>query len=312
MSKFQGNVWSPVITPFGSDLSPDIECLVSHCRWLLAQGVGLAVFGTNSEANSLTVAEKVLMLESLLAAGIPGDRLMPGTGSCSIGDTVTLSRCAVEQGCKGVLMLPPFFYKDVSDEGLFRYYSEVIDRVGDARLRVYLYHIPHVAQVSISLPLVERLIKTYPDTVVGIKDSSGDWSNTQALIDQFSGQGFQVYAGSERFLLATIRASGAGCISATANVNPESIVRLEQTWKQSDADEQQARLDHIRSLFERFPMIPALKATTGHYSGEAGWLRTRPPLVELNDEQRRELFALLDAENFQMSGLNPKGTLTDA
>lgn len=311
MSKSPANVWSPVITPFSSDLSPDVERLASHCRWLIAQGVGLAVFGTNSEANSLTVDEKVGLLEALVANGIPGDQLMPGTGSCSIGDTVALSRCAVELGCAGVLMLPPFYYKGVSDEGLFRYYAEVIERVGDARLRVYLYHIPLVAQVSISLALVERLIKAYPDTVVGIKDSSGDWSNTQALIDRFSGQGFQVYAGSERFLLATLRTGGAGCISATANVNPEPIARLGKTWQQPDADEQQAGLNRVRTLLEQFPMIPALKATTGHYSGEADWLRTRPPLVELSDEQRGELFALLAAEHFEMPDLTSEERVTN-
>lgn len=307
MSMSQGNVWSPVITPFGSDLSPDVERLVSHCRWLISQGVGLAVFGTNSEANSLTVVEKVELLEALVAAGIPADRLMPGTGSCSIGDTVTLSRRAVELGCAGVLMLPPFYYKGVSDEGLFRYYSEVIERIDDARLRVYLYHIPPVAQVSISLPLVERLIKAYPSTVVGIKDSSGDWSNTQALIDKFSEQGFHVYAGSERFLLATLRAGGAGCISATANVNPEAIARLGKTWQQSDADEQQASLNRVRAVFEQFQMIPALKAATGHYSGEKDWLRTRPPLVELSADRSRELFSLLDAEHFAMPDLPSTG-----
>lgn len=307
MSLSQGKVWSPVITPFGSDLSPDVERLVTHCRWLISQGVGLAVFGTNSEANSLTVVEKVELLEALVAAGIPPDRLMPGTGSCSIGDTVTLSRRAVELGCAGVLMLPPFYYKGVSDEGLFRYYAEVIERISDDRLRVYLYHIPPVAQVSISLPLAERLIKAYPSTVVGIKDSSGDWSNTQALIDNFSEEGFQVYAGSERFLLATLRAGGAGCISATANVNPEAIATLGKTWQQSDADEQQASLNRVRAVFEQFQMIPALKAATGHYSGAQDWLRVRPPLVELSDGKSKELFALLDAENFEMPDLKSTG-----
>lgn len=311
MSKSPRNVWSPVITPFGSDLSPDVGRLVNHCRWLLSQGVGLAVFGTNSEANSLTVDEKVGLLEALVAAGIPADRLMPGTGSCTIDDTVTLSRRAVELGCAGVLMLPPFYYKGVSDEGLFRYYGEVIERIGDARLRVYLYHIPPVAQVSISLQLVDRLITAYPSIVAGIKDSSGDWSNTQALIDKFSGQGFQVYAGSERFLLATLRSGGAGCISATANVNPRAVAKLGETWQEPDADEQQAGLNRVRDIFEQFPMIPALKATTGRYSGETDWRRTRPPLVELGDDTSRELFALLDAEHFKMPELKSREGVAD-
>lgn len=307
MSKSPGNVWSPVITPFGGDLAPDTERLVRHCHWLLDKGVGLAVFGTNSEANSLTVEEKSHLLEALAASGVPGNRLMPGTGSCAIDDAANLSRRAVELGCAGVLMLPPFYYKGVPDEGLFRFYAEVIERVGDARLRVYLYHIPPVAQVPISLALVERLLKAYPDTVVGIKDSSGDWQNTQALIDGFAGQGFQVYAGSERFLLDTLKAGGAGCISATANVNPGPIAALGKAWQQTDADEQQEGLNRIRSIFERFPMIPALKATTAHYGGDAEWQRTRPPLVELDAGQRQELVALLDEAGFQMPQLRDGG-----
>lgn len=307
MSNSSGNVWSPVITPFRGDLAPDTERLARHCHWLLDKGVGLAVFGTNSEANSLTVEEKSHLLEALIASGVPGDRLMPGTGSCAIGDAVTLSRQAVELGCAGVLMLPPFYYKGVPDEGLFRFYAEVIERVGDARLRLYLYHIPPVAQVPISLPLVERLLKAYPDTVAGIKDSSGDWQNTQALIDAFAAQGFQVYAGSERFLLDTLRAGGAGCISATANVNPEPIATLGKSWQQADADEQQTGLNRIRSIFERFPMIPALKAATAHYGGDAEWQRTRPPLVELEAGQRRELIGLLDEAGFQMPQLRDGG-----
>lgn len=303
MLKSPGNVWSPVITPFGPDLAPDTERLVRHCHWLLDQAVGLAVFGTNSEANSMTVEEKVQLLEALVASGVPGARLMPGTGSCAIGDAVTLSRRAVELGCAGVLMLPPFYYKGVSDEGLYRFYAEVIERIGDSRLRVYLYHIPPVAQVPISLSLVERLLKAYPTTVVGIKDSSGDWQNTQALIDAFSGQGFEVYAGSERFLLDTLRAGGAGCISATANVNPAAIAKLGKTWRDADADEQQAGLNRIRDIFERFPVIPALKAATAHYGHNVDWRRTRPPLVELNDAQRNELVALLDEVDFQMPQL---------
>ena len=144
-------VLSPVVTPFTSDLRPDAARLARHCRWLLDSGVGLAVFGTNSEANSLGVAEKLALLDALVEAGIPAARMMPGTGTCALTDTVELTRRAVGLGCGGVLMLPPFFYKGVSDDGLFASYAEVIERVGDARLRVYLYHIPAVSQVPIGL-----------------------------------------------------------------------------------------------------------------------------------------------------------------
>src|SRR5690625_144161 len=225
-----GRVWSPVITPFGPDLEPDADRFANHCRWLLDNDVGLAIFGTNSEATSLSVSEKRGLLDALVAAGIPAARMMPGTGHCAIGDSVELTRSAVEHGCAGVLMLPAFYYKGVSDEGLFRYFSEVIERVASAALRVYLYHIPPVSQVPLSLALVERLLKAYPDTIAGIKDSSGDWSNTQALIEAF-GEEIDIYAGSEHFLLQNLRAGGAGCISATANVNPGPIAALARGWQ---------------------------------------------------------------------------------
>jgi 4-hydroxy-tetrahydrodipicolinate synthase len=299
----QGRVWSPVITPFAADLSADTERFVAHCRWLLDQEVGLAVFGTNSEANSLAVEEKIRLLDALIDAGVPAARLMPGTGSCALPDTVAQTRHAVTRGVEGVLMLPPFYYKGVSDDGLFRYFSEVIERVGDERLRIYLYHIPPLSQVPLSLALIERLLRAYPNNVVGLKDSSGDWSNTQAVIERFAQDGFQVYAGSEAFLLQTLRAGGAGCISATANVNPAPIARLARTWQAAEADEQQAALVRTRKIFERFPVIAALKAATARFSGKEQWRQLRPPLVELDEPQRSELFALLDDAGFDMPGL---------
>jgi 4-hydroxy-tetrahydrodipicolinate synthase len=168
------SVLSPVITPFNADLTPDPARFVRHCRWLLANDVGLAVFGTNSEANSLSVAERMSLLDALVDAGLPPARMMPGTGCCALTDSVELTAHAVRQGCAGVLMLPPFYYKGVPDEGLYRNFAEVIERVGDRRLRIYLYHIPPVAQVGITLDLIERLLKAYPGTIAGIKDSSGD------------------------------------------------------------------------------------------------------------------------------------------
>ncbi|TLX63615.1 dihydrodipicolinate synthase family protein [Stutzerimonas nosocomialis] len=303
MIQATGRVWSPVVTPFNEALAPDAQRFVAQCHWLLENDVGLAVFGTNSEANSLSLEEKMQLLDALVDSGVPAARLMPGTGACALPEAVALTRHAVAKGVEGVLMLPPFYYKGVSDEGLYRYFSEVIERVGDARLRIYLYHIPPVSQVPLSLALIERLLKTYPKNVVGVKDSSGDWSNTQAMIDNYAADGFQVYAGSEHFLLQTLRAGGAGCISATANVNPGPIAALAKAWQGDDADARQAALTATRKLFERFPMIPALKAAAARYSGLEDWSRVRPPLVELNEQQRQDLFATLDEAGFDMPGL---------
>src|SRR6266536_770685 len=239
-------VLSPVVTPFKPDLSPDPDRFVRQCRWLLSQNVGLAVFGTNSEANSLSVDEKIELLDRLVGAGLDPARMMPGTGHCALPDSVRLTAHAMKLGCGGVLMLPPFYYKGVSDDGLFRSFAEVIERVGDRRLRIYLYHIPPVSQVAITLPLIGRLLKAYPGVVAGAKDSSGDWNNTEAYLVNFASQGFDVFAGSETFLLQNMRAGGVGCISATANINPGAIARLFATWKADDADAQQGRLNEIR------------------------------------------------------------------
>jgi 4-hydroxy-tetrahydrodipicolinate synthase len=296
-------VLSPVVTPFRADLVPEPERFVRQCRWLLSQNVGLAVFGTNSEANSLSVDERIELLDRLVGAGVDPARMMPGTGCCALPDSVRLTAHAVKLGCAGVLMLPPFYYKGVSDDGLFRSFAEVIERVGEARLRVYLYHIPPVAQVPITLGLVERLLEAYPAQTAGMKDSSGDWNNTQAFLDAFAKAGFDVFAGSETFLLRNMRAGGAGCISATANVHPGPIARLFDTWRAADADAQQARLDEIRGVFAKFPMIPALKAAIAHYGQDAPWATVRPPLVALTPAQATALVTELDHKRFTMPGL---------
>jgi 4-hydroxy-tetrahydrodipicolinate synthase len=296
-------VLSPVVTPFSADLSAAPERFVRQCRWLVSQGVGLAVFGTNSEANSLSVDEKIELLDRLVGSGLDPARMMPGTGHCALPDSVRLTAHAVKQGCGGVLMLPPFYYKGVSDDGLFRNFAEIIERVGDARLRVYLYHIPPVAQVPITLGLVERLLKAYPQQTAGMKDSGGDWKNTQAFLDAFAGGGFDVFPGAETFLLQGMRHGGAGCISATANVNPAAIARLYETWQAADADAQQTRLDEIRGIFAKFSMIPALKAAVAHWSGDPEWATVRPPLVALTREQSATLVTQLEQAKFTMPGL---------
>lgn len=295
-------VLCPVVTPFDEGRSPDPDRLIRQCRWLLSQNVGLAVFGTNSEANSLSIEEKMLLLDRLVDAGIDTNRLMPGTGCCALTDTVRLTAHAVNLGCAGTLMLPPFYYKDVSDDGLFASFAEVIDRVGSASLRVYLYHIPPVSQVGISLDLIERLVRAYPDTVVGIKDSSGDWHNTEAMLER-GWDDFRVFAGAETFLLQNMRGGGSGCISATANINPAAIDRLYQHWQGAEAESLQQELDEIRRTAMAFPMIPALKATVAHFSRDAQWRTVRPPLVALAAEQCSALIAALLRQGFDMPGL---------
>ena len=298
-------VLSPVVTPFRRDYSPDAPRFVRHCKWLLAHGCsGLAVFGTNSEANSLSADERMTLLEQLVEGGVPAAQLMPGTGCCALTDSVRLTAHAVKLGCAGALMLPPFYYKGVPDDGLFRNFSEVIQRVGDDRLQLYLYHIPPVAQVGITLGLIERLLKAHPQTVAGVKDSSGDWSNTKAMIDAFAKQGFEVFAGSEVFLLRNMRAGGVGCITAGANVNPHGIDRVYRGWQSPEAEKLQADADRVRQILQsQVSMIPALKAAIAHYAADAEWMTVRPPLVELTLEQRATMVSDLLAAGFDMPGI---------
>ena len=303
MSNRIKGVLSPVVTPFAEDSTVDLARFAAQCKWLQSNQIGLAFLGTNSEANSISPDERIAMIDAVIDAGLDPKGMMPGTGSCDLPTTVRLTRHAVERGCAGVLMLPPFYYKGVSDEGLYRYFSEVIQQVGDERLNIYLYHIPPVAQVSITLPLIERLLKSYPSVVAGVKDSSGDWNNTQAMLTHFAPEGFDVFAGSEIFLLQTLRGGGAGCISATANVNAPAIHALYKSWQEPDADKQQQALDTIRQIFQQYPMIPALKSAIAHWSANPSWTRVRPPLVELDAQQHQGLIQQLVAAGFSISGL---------
>src|SRR5437870_11358164 len=277
--------------------------------------------------------ERTMLLDGLVATGVDPSRMMPGTGCCSIMETVRLTAQAVEHGCAGVLMLPPFYYKDVTEEGLYRYFSEVVQRVGDARLKIYLYHIPPVAVVGIATGLVERLLAAYPNAIAGMKDSSGDWNNTKTFLDAFAvrarhgdsvtgravstagaARTFDVFVGSESFLLANMRNGGAGTISATANVNPAAIHKLYAEVRsrtggnpagRADLDEQQARLNVVRDLFgKKYPMISALKQAIATYANDPAWRTVRPPLVELTAEQTKTLAAELKAISFTMPGLS--------
>jgi len=273
-------VIAPVLTPFGDDGNPDAERFVAHAKWLLTDGcTGLAPFGTTGEANSLGLEERMGLLDALIDGGLNPKILMPGTGLCALSDTVKVTRHAVEKGCGGVMMLPPFYYKAVSDDGLFAYYSDVIERIGDDRLKIYLYHIPPVAQVGLSVALVGRLIKAYPETIAGLKDSSGDWDNTRALLDAYPD--FTIFPGSETFLLEGLRNGAAGCITATGSVNARMIRTVYDKWRTDQADDLQARITALRETIQARPTIPMLKAIVAHFRNDPGWARLRPPFEQL-------------------------------
>jgi 4-hydroxy-tetrahydrodipicolinate synthase len=295
-------VLAPVLTPFNHELEPDVDRFIAHCQWLIGNDAGLAIFGTNSEAASLSVDERIFLTDALLGAGVPASRLMPGTGACSLSDAVTLTRHAVENGAAGVLMVPPFYFKNVSDDGLFAYYSEVIERVGDERLAIYLYHIPQFTQVPITLGLIERLLKRYPKTVAGAKDSSGDWNNSKAMIDTFGKDGFDVFPASESLLSKAMPIGGAGCISATVNMNPAGIHAVYEQWNGVQAESLQAQADTIRKIFQAVPMIPAMKHVVAEFARDPEWRFVRPPLCQLTEDVASDLLHQLRAAEFNMEG----------
>jgi len=287
-------VVAPLLTPFDDAGQPHAERFVAHAQRLLTDGcTALAPFGTTGEATSLGMQERRSLLDALVDGGIAPAQLLPGTGSCSLADCVQLTRQAVEHGCAGVLLLPPFYYKGISDEGIFRFVAEVVEQVGDERLRVYLYHIPPQAVIGYSVELVGRLRDAYPQTVVGLKDSSGDWQNTAAVIQAFPG--FATFSGSEISLLANLRAGGAGCITATANVNAGPLRELFDNWQNDAADEMQAAITARRELIQSKPMIPMLKHIVARHTGDPGWLRVRPPLLELAAEDAQTVLTSLAA-----------------
>src|SRR3954447_3397789 len=284
-SSFEG-VYAAALTPLREDLSIDGRAFAEHCRRLLDEGCdGLAIFGTTGEGNSFSVSERVTAWEALVADGIPGDALLPGTGACALTDAVTLAREALGAGARGVLALPPFYYKDVSDDGLFGFFAELIERVGDDRLRLFLYHIPAQAVLGYSFELIARLLEAYPGAIAGIKDSSGDAAHVEAVCGEFPQ--LRVFAGTEALLLDTLGWGGAGCISATVNVTAPLSSEVFRTRSQ-DA---QAQLTERRRYLECFPVIPARKATPPPRPGDGAWRALRPPLVALDDVGVREVLA---------------------
>ena len=286
------------LTPMTAGLEPDFERFAAHCRRMLDRGANLlAVLGTTGEANSLGVDEKLRLLDALGDSDIPGETLLPGTGTCSIADTVILTRKALEVGSAGVVMLPPFYYKGVSDAGLHAAYEEVIQRVGDSRLRIYFYNFPFNSGVPISHDLIEGLLAAYPGTVAGIKDSSGDLDNMLAMCRRFPG--FGVFAGSEQFLLPVLEAGGAGCISATANVTIQLCAEVLAAAKAGeDAGPLQERLSAWRLAIQSQPLIPALKAIVARSTGDDEWLPLRPPLTALDRASGAALTEALKAAGF--------------
>ncbi len=290
-------VIAPILTPFNEDLSVATDLYVDNAKRLLDAGcVGLAPFGTTGEALSVGIDERIEVLEALIKAGIDPKWLVPGTGLTNLADTARLTRHAVERGCAGAMILPPFYFKNVPEDGLFAYFATLLDWVADDRLKVYLYHIPQVSGVGLPVSLVRRLYEAFPEQIVGIKDSSGDWENTRAL---FEIDGLIVYPGSELPLIDALDLGGPGCISATANLNATAIAEVVALYDEGRRDAAEARHASVRGFrktVEAYAPIPAQKRLLSLASGDARWAVTRPPLLPLAEDRGQELADKLKSE----------------
>ena len=287
---------APILTPFNEDLSIAPDLYLSHAKRLLDQGcAGLAPFGTTGEALSVGIDERITAIQGLIDGGIDPAIMIPGTGLSNVADTARLSLVCLDMGCAGVMTLPPFYFKDVNEDGLYRYFEQLIAAIGpDAR--IYLYHIPPIAIVGIPPTLAARLHADFPDQIVGIKDSSGDWSNTRELFDI---EGMIVYPGSELPLLEALELGGPGCISATANINATDISNVINMYRQGDmsgAETLQETVKRFRLLIQDFSPIPAQKRLLALATDDTRWANVRPPLTAMSEEKGRELAETLKRE----------------
>lgn len=293
MSHAISGVFCAAATPVRADGTPDLPLFAEHCRLLLEEGChGIAMLGTTGEANSFGVRQRMGLLDAAINGGTPAGALLPGTGANAIADAVTLTRHALDVGAMGVVLLPPFYYKGVSEEGLFRFYARVVEGVADDRLRIVLYHIPQVSQIPIGHELIARLMEAFPGVFAGIKDSSGDLQNMRAMCERFPDLG--VLAGADPLMLPVLRMGGAGAITATSNLRADAL----RTVFDGFADPAQAaaveaaqnRIDEWRTLSNRFVQLPTIKAMLARARGDLGWLHLMPPLVELGEAERKDVW----------------------
>ncbi len=293
-------VYAAVVTPVEDTGAISIERYCRHARWLLRQGcAGLGVFGTTSEANSFSAGERQAALEAFLAAGLPAERIVLGVGTCNRADTVALCRHALDHGVTELLMLPPFFYKNNADEGLFRAYAEVIDTLADDRLALSLYHFPQVSGVPVTKGLLELLVERYPDTIKGVKDSSGDWAHTKSLIEGFAG--LEIYSGADSHLLQNLELGGGGTISAAANLAAHESSEVFQAFTKGDKPAAEAGMTvvtAVRKVLADYPLIPAIKHVIADGQNDEIWRTVRPPLVELDKPSGDALIRALDAAGY--------------
>ncbi len=286
-------VFAAVATPVTADFRPDLPRFLDHCRWLLANGCdGLAPLGTTGEGNSLGLADRRAILDAMADAGLPMGNVIAGTGSASIDDAVENCKAALNAGVNGLLMLPPFYYKNPSEDGLFNFFAAVADRLADRSPRIFLYHFPQISAVPFTVSLTARLREAYPGVFVGLKDSGGDFETTREFVEAFPG--FEAFSGTETFAAKNLSIGGWGCISATANLTAPIVAkRIAETdpGRQAELDN---RIDELRNAISSVHNIGGSKGALSVYRDDPEWRRVIPPNAEIGGKRAKELADELD------------------
>ncbi len=293
-AKTLSGVIAAIATPIEENGAPDLNRAVRFARFLLDNGCdGLNVLGTTGEATSFSVAERKSVMDAYTTNGLPLDRLMVGTGAAALADAVALTRHAAERGFAGALVLPPFYYKGVPDDGLVAYIDTLVKATADRPIPLYLYHFPAMSGVPWHARLIERLLQSYPERIVGLKNSSGDldYARAAAAISN----DFAVFPSNEAMLMDARKGAFAGCISATANLNADLCARA---WKNGDSKALEAAVT-IRKLFDGKPLVAGIKALLAHIHGDPALARVKPPLAPLTATDRAAITAGYDAVRAQ-------------
>ncbi len=300
MSAFNRGIIAAVLTPVDHVGMINVERFCRHARWLLRHGChGLGVFGSTSETQSFSVQERQAALEAYVGAGLPADRMIVGVGCCARTDTMTLARHALDLGITKLIALPPFFYKGVSDEGIYRAFGEIVDGIANEMLELYLYHFPQMSGVPIPHGVIERLLGMYSSTLRGVKDSSGNWEHTRTLIESFPD--LAIYAGADNLLLDVLKTGGAGTFSAAANINAPASRAVFDAFAAGSLEDAEASMKlvrEVRQIIAAYPLIPSLKYVVADGQKDDVWRIVRPPLVELESGSGEQLMRELEGVGF--------------
>ena len=283
-------VYTASLTPLTASYEPNLPALVRHVEQLYELGSdGAAILGSTGEANSLTIEQRLGII-AYCGSKLEPERLMMGTGSCSLQDAVRLTQASIDAGVYTVLVIPPFYYKPQSDASVLRYYAELISSVDDPRLRIVFYNFPKLSGYNFSLEILQELKQSFGDIAAGIKDSSGNWENMLSITKNVPD--FMVYSGTETLLLDILREGGAGCITASANLLAPECQQVFQAWnnnQQDAADQAQKKLSVLRKTLESYPFVSELKGLMAEYSASENWQQMLPPFTPLLESEIREL-----------------------